>query len=158
MEDDDSPLTPASALRRVFGHNTFREGQEWGIDRAMKGSPSLLVLATGTGKSLTYQLPALLLPGITVRVASLSLSSRRREADRSPFEAIVLCDSCVRTCAHVLVRALLPVSFSRDHVFMTSTSLSALRSPVISPKVGTLRLAVTRSGGCPVLQHQYVTV
>lgn len=62
----DLPLTPASALRRVFGHKAFREGQEWGVERAMKGLPSLLVLATGTGKSLTYQLPALLLPGITV--------------------------------------------------------------------------------------------
>lgn len=63
----DLPLTPATALRRVFGHKAFREGQEWGVNRAMKGLPSLLVLATGTGKSLTYQLPALLLPGITVR-------------------------------------------------------------------------------------------
>lgn len=66
MEDDDTPLTPASALRRVFGHEAFREGQEWGVERAMSGLPSLLVLATGTGKSLAYQLPALLLPGITV--------------------------------------------------------------------------------------------
>lgn len=65
--DDDGPLTPASALRRVFGHREFREGQEWGVERAMKGLPSLLVLATGTGKSLVYQLPALLLPGITVK-------------------------------------------------------------------------------------------
>lgn len=72
-DDDDAggsdlPLTPASALRRVFGHQAFREGQEWGVARAMGGQASLLVLATGTGKSLTYQLPALLLPGITVRV------------------------------------------------------------------------------------------
>ncbi|CAN0411280.1 unnamed protein product, partial [Scytosiphon promiscuus] len=59
------------ALRRVFGHEGFREGQEWGVDRAIRGLPTLLVLATGTGKSLTYQLPALLLPGITVVVSPL---------------------------------------------------------------------------------------
>ncbi|CAN0081354.1 unnamed protein product, partial [Scytosiphon promiscuus] len=55
----------------VFGHEGFREGQEWGVDRAIRGLPTLLVLATGTGKSLTYQLPALLLPGITVVVSPL---------------------------------------------------------------------------------------
>ncbi|CAN0025255.1 unnamed protein product, partial [Choristocarpus tenellus] len=59
-------LTPLGALRHVFGHKSFREGQEWVIQRALSGFPSLLVLATGSGKSLGYQLPALLLPGITV--------------------------------------------------------------------------------------------
>ena len=67
----DRSLTPATALKRVFGHETFREGQKWGIDRALKGKRTLLVLATGTGKSLVYQLPALLLPGITVVVSPL---------------------------------------------------------------------------------------
>lgn len=66
-EGGGASLTPASALRKVFGHKSFREGQEWGIKRALAGLPTLLVLATGTGKSLAYQLPALLLPGITVR-------------------------------------------------------------------------------------------
>lgn len=69
--DEKGSLTPASALRRVFGHKEFRDGQEWGIERALAGLPSLLVLATGTGKSLTYQLPALLLPGLTVSRARL---------------------------------------------------------------------------------------
>lgn len=82
-DDDDGggsdlPLTPTSALRRVFGHKAFREGQEWGVARAMDGQASLLVLATGTGKSLTYQLPALLLPGITVRAFRLAQDPRSR--------------------------------------------------------------------------------
>lgn len=68
---DDCPLTPTSALQKVFGHKTFRDGQQWGIDRTLGEKRSLLVLATGTGKSLVYQLPALLLPGITVVVSPL---------------------------------------------------------------------------------------
>lgn len=67
----DCPLTPTSALQKVFGHKTFRDGQLWGIDRTLEGKRSLLVLATGTGKSLVYQIPALLLPGITVVVSPL---------------------------------------------------------------------------------------
>lgn len=68
---DDCPLTPTSALHKVFGHTSFRDGQMWGIGRTLGGKRSLLVLATGTGKSLVYQLPALLLPGITVVVSPL---------------------------------------------------------------------------------------
>ncbi|CAN0035225.1 unnamed protein product [Discosporangium mesarthrocarpum] len=64
-------LSPLGVLRGVFGHQSFREGQEWVINRALGGLPSLLVLATGSGKSLGYQLPALLLPGITVVVSPL---------------------------------------------------------------------------------------
>jgi hypothetical protein len=62
---------PLSMLRDVFGHSEFRAGQKWAIDRVLARKKALLVLATGSGKSLTYQLPALLLPGITVVVSPL---------------------------------------------------------------------------------------
>lgn len=68
---DWSTLTPQKALTQVFGHTAFREGQEWAINRCLQGMSSLLVLSTGAGKSLTYQLPALLLPGITIVVSPL---------------------------------------------------------------------------------------
>ncbi|KAG5189262.1 hypothetical protein JKP88DRAFT_135934, partial [Tribonema minus] len=58
-------------LRRVFGHGAFREGQLWAIERVLAGRSTLLVQATGAGKSLAYQLPALLLPGLTVVVSPL---------------------------------------------------------------------------------------
>ena len=48
-----------SALKK-FGYSGFRAGQEEGISRILKGESSLVLLATGSGKSLIYQLPAYL--------------------------------------------------------------------------------------------------
>lgn len=60
-----------SVLRRAFGFDSFRPGQEWAIRRVLSGQSTLFVAATGTGKSLCYQLPAMLLPGLTVVVSPL---------------------------------------------------------------------------------------
>lgn len=58
-------------LKDHFGHDSFRPGQEEVIRRVLNGRNVLALLATGGGKSVTYQLPALLLPGITVVVSPL---------------------------------------------------------------------------------------
>src|SRR5215469_3120151 len=59
------------ALVRHFGYENFYPGQEDVIKRVMDGKDTLAILATGAGKSLCYQLPALLLPGTTVVVSPL---------------------------------------------------------------------------------------
>ena len=59
------------ALRRHFGYKRFYPGQEEVIRRVLAGKDTLAILATGAGKSLCYQLPALLLPGTTVVVSPL---------------------------------------------------------------------------------------
>lgn len=59
------------ALRRHFGYDAFRPGQREIISRLLQGKNVLGLLATGGGKSLTYQLPALLLPGVVVVVSPL---------------------------------------------------------------------------------------
>ena len=51
------------ALRRYFGHGAFREGQEALVDALLAGRDALGIMPTGGGKSLCYQVPALLLPG-----------------------------------------------------------------------------------------------
>jgi ATP-dependent DNA helicase RecQ len=59
------------ALKERFGFERFYAGQEEVISRVMAGQDTLAILATGAGKSLTYQLPALLLDGTTVVVSPL---------------------------------------------------------------------------------------
>ena len=59
------------ALRKVFGLRRLREGQREVIARALAGHSTLAVMPTGAGKSLCYQLPAILLEGRTVVVSPL---------------------------------------------------------------------------------------
>ncbi len=59
------------ALGREFGFERFYPGQEEVVRRVLDGKDTLAILATGAGKSLTYQLPALLLEGTTVVVSPL---------------------------------------------------------------------------------------
>src|SRR4051812_13916757 len=58
-------------LRDVFGFTSLLEGQEAVIERLLAGRSALAVFPTGGGKSLCYQLPALLLDGVTVVVSPL---------------------------------------------------------------------------------------
>lgn len=58
-------------LKRVFGHESFREGQEQLVDELLGGHDVLGVMPTGAGKSVCYQLPALMLEGITLVISPL---------------------------------------------------------------------------------------
>ena len=58
-------------LKRVFGHEQFREGQERLIDELLSGYDVLGVMPTGAGKSICYQLPALMMEGIALVVSPL---------------------------------------------------------------------------------------
>ena len=54
-----------------FGHEDFQKGQWEPISAVLSGRDALVVMPTGSGKSLVYQLPALMLPGLTVVVSPL---------------------------------------------------------------------------------------
>ncbi|SCK16107.1 ATP-dependent DNA helicase RecQ [Variovorax sp. HW608] len=58
-------------LRDAFGLETLRPGQQQAIERVLGGRAVLAVMPTGAGKSLCYQLPALMLPGRTVVISPL---------------------------------------------------------------------------------------
>src|SRR5438128_11138416 len=58
-------------LRKHFGHGGYREGQEQIVSAVLGGHDVLAVMPTGSGKSLTYQLPAIVLPGTTLVVSPL---------------------------------------------------------------------------------------
>ena len=84
MPDSDAPLPDAppppdaaslagarGLLREVFGHDDFRPGQDEIVRAVAAGENALAIMPTGGGKSLCYQLPALLRPGVTVVVSPL---------------------------------------------------------------------------------------
>ena len=60
-----------AVLKKIFGHDEFREGQEGLIDEILKGYDVLGVMPTGAGKSVCYQIPALMLDGITLVISPL---------------------------------------------------------------------------------------
>ena len=64
-------MNPHAVLRERFGFSSFQPGQEEVVNRVLSGQDTLAILATGAGKSLTYQLPALMLEGTTVVVSPL---------------------------------------------------------------------------------------
>ena len=69
------PSSLQAKARRVlverFGHSEFQKGQWEPIRAVLEGHDALVVMPTGSGKSLVYQLPALMLPGLTVVVSPL---------------------------------------------------------------------------------------
>ena len=64
-------ITPLTILKQYFGYDAFREGQQEIIDALTSGRDAMGVMPTGAGKSLCYQVPAMLLPGITLVVSPL---------------------------------------------------------------------------------------
>ena len=62
---------PEAVLKRVFGYDSFREGQREIIDAILSGRDALGVMPTGSGKSICYQVPALSLPGCALVVSPL---------------------------------------------------------------------------------------
>ena len=58
-------------LKKYFGYTSFKEGQEELVDGILAGRDVLGIMPTGAGKSICYQVPALLLPGITLVISPL---------------------------------------------------------------------------------------
>ena len=71
MAEEISEQQITAALRRHFGYDDFRDGQYQPIAEVVNGHDAVVVMPTGSGKSLCYQLAALMLPGTTLVVSPL---------------------------------------------------------------------------------------
>jgi ATP-dependent DNA helicase RecQ len=69
-------------LHRCWGYPDFRPGQDQAVRNVLSGRDSLTVMPTGGGKSLCYQVPAMMLPGVTIVVSPL-ISLMKDQVERS---------------------------------------------------------------------------
>lgn len=60
-----------NVLKEIFGYDSFRDGQEKVIDAVLSGRDALAIMPTGAGKSICFQVPALMLKGVTLVVSPL---------------------------------------------------------------------------------------
>lgn len=73
--------SPISVLKQVFGYSEFREGQQAVVDASLSGQDVMVLMPTGGGKSLCYQIPALILDKVTIVVTPL-LSLMKDQVDQ----------------------------------------------------------------------------
>ena len=86
--------TPETLLKSVFGYDEFRPMQLEVINNVLKKRDTLVIMPTGSGKSLCYQIPALIFPGLTVVVSPLiALMKDQVEALREAGAAALFLNS-----------------------------------------------------------------
>ena len=69
--EGDKNVNALETLKTYFGYDTFREGQEKIVEAILTNRDVLAIMPTGAGKSICYQIPALILPGITLVISPL---------------------------------------------------------------------------------------
>jgi ATP-dependent DNA helicase RecQ len=127
------------SLRRYFGHGAFRNGQQALVESVLDGHDLLAVMPTGSGKSLGFQLPALLLPGTTLVVSPLIslMKDQVDELNRRGIRAAALhsaLSSDARRDAFRLARSgechllyVAPERFASDHFVRTLQEIPVSR-------------------------------
>ncbi|MCH2568366.1 MAG: DNA helicase RecQ [Pseudomonadales bacterium] len=100
--------TPIEVLRDTFGYDAFRSPQDKVINTILSGDDALVIMPTGGGKSLCYQLPALMLPGITVVISPLIalMADQVASADQLGIRAAALHSNQTREEQYVVRRQL----------------------------------------------------
>ncbi|MBP1756837.1 MAG: recQ 2, partial [Firmicutes bacterium] len=71
ITDNLESLEPEEVLKKYFGYDSFRTGQKGVVESILKGQDAFAVMPTGAGKSICYQIPAMMLPGVTLVISPL---------------------------------------------------------------------------------------
>ena len=131
-------MSPHEALEKYFGFREFLESQEEIIDALLGGADALVVMPTGGGKSLCYQLPALMLEGTTVVVSPL-IALMKDQVDalqRRGIAATVINSSIPPNEQQERIRALARGEFKLVYIaperFRSRTFVEALGQATIS--------------------------
>ena len=92
---------PQTLLKNVFGYDEFRPLQHEIIDRTLAGNDSFVLMPTGGGKSMCFQIPALCFDGITLVVSPLiSLMKDQVQALQSNGIKAAFFNSSISPCSH----------------------------------------------------------
>lgn len=125
-------------LQEVFGYQGFRPGQQPIIDQLLFGGDAVGIMPTGAGKSVCYQLPALLLPGITIVVCPLislmkdQVGALVQAGVRAAYLNSSLSDAQYRKALHNAKQGLYKIIYVAPERLLTSSFLSLCASQIIS--------------------------
>ena len=130
MATGQGPATDRDGLRRKlqehFGFRRFRPGQEAVVQSAMEGRDTLVVMPTGSGKSLCFQLPALELPGTTVVVSPL-IALMKDQADALRERGIRV--AAINSTLPAAERRAAEAAIAADRVEFVYTTPESLAAP-----------------------------
>ncbi|MFO7594401.1 MAG: DNA helicase RecQ [Pseudomonadota bacterium] len=133
------PHTPSARkiLDEVFGYDAFRPGQEAIVDQLIGGGDALVLMPTGGGKSLCYQIPALVREGVGIVVSPLialmqdQVDALRQNGVRAAFLNSTLDDATAREVEGQLLRGELDLVYVAPERLMTPRILDLLeQSPL----------------------------
>ena len=127
-----------NTLKKYFGYDTFRPGQEILINGILDGRDTFGVMPTGAGKSLCYQIPALLLPGITLVISPLIslMKDQVTTLNQAGIHAAYLNSSLTpgqyQTAVRNMVRGQYKIVYVAPERLLTQNFLEAVRKISIS--------------------------
>ena len=118
-------MTKQELLKTHFGYDTFREGQEAVIDALLAGKDVLAVMPTGAGKSICYQVPALMMKGITLVISPLIslMKDQVRSLNQVGISAAYLNSSLTQGQYFTALRYAKPFSLSYGAILPSSLAI-----------------------------------
>ncbi|XP_038893150.1 ATP-dependent DNA helicase Q-like 5 isoform X2 [Benincasa hispida] len=136
VRNDPSEDNLVQLLKLAYGYNSFQDGQLEAIKMVLAGKSTMVVLPTGAGKSICYQIPAMILPGITVVVSPLVALMIDQIKQLPPvIQGGFLCSSQrpeeVAETVRLLIQGTMKVLFVSPERFQNTDFLSIFSSSLV---------------------------